>query len=110
MRLTPQEMDRLTIFVAAELARRRLNKGVKLNYPESVALICDEVLEQVRAGKSYAEVLKYAGQILSIEDVLPGVAEMITLIQVEASFPDGTKLLTIRNPIQLTSRKGGITL
>jgi urease gamma subunit len=100
MFLTPREMDRLTIFTLAELARRRRNRGIKLNYPESAALICDEVLEEARAGRSYEEVLHHACNLLTRDDVMEGVPEMLSLLQIEAMFPDGTKLVTLRNPIR----------
>jgi urease gamma subunit len=100
MRLTPKEMDRLTVFTLAELARRRQARGLKLNHPESVAIICDAVFEEARAGRSYDEVLAQASATLTRADVLPGVAEMIGLLQVDAMFPDGTRLVTLRNPIQ----------
>ncbi len=100
MLLTPREMDRLTIFTLAELARRRRNRGIKLNYPESVALICDEVMEEARAGRSYQEVHQHGHRVLSRDDVMEGVPEMLGLLQIEAVFPDGTKLITLRNPIR----------
>ncbi len=100
MRLTPREDDRLKIFTAAELARRRRGRGLRLNHPEALALICDEVLEAARDGRPYAEVLAIGGSVLGRDDVLEGVAEMLPLIQVEALFLDGTKLLTIHQPIR----------
>jgi urease gamma subunit len=100
MRLTPKELDRLTIFSAAELARRRRARGLKLNHPEAVALICDEVLEEARAGRSYQEVLDHGQAVLSRSDVLDGVPELLPLLQVEAVFEDGTKLLTLQQPIR----------
>ncbi len=100
MRLTPREQDRLTIFTMAELARRRRKRGLKLNHPECVALICDEVLEEARAGRPYEEVVELGGRVVSRADVLDGVAEMIPFVQVEALFPDGSKLLTIHQPIR----------
>lgn len=100
MRLTPKELDRLTIFSAAELARRRRARGLKLNHPEAVALICDEVLEEARAGRSYEEVLAHGLVVLNRGEVLEGVPEMVTLLQVEALFEDGTKLLTLHRPIR----------
>jgi urease gamma subunit len=100
MKLTPREQDRLTIFTMAELARRRRARGLPLNHPESVALICDEVLEEARAGRPYAEVLERGRRILGRADVMEGVPEMVPLIQVEALFPDGSKLLTIHQPIR----------
>ena len=100
MRLTPKELDRLTIFSAAELARRRRARGLRLNHPEAVALICDEVLEEARAGRSYQEVLDHGQALLSRSDVLEGVPELLPLLQVEALFEDGTKLLTLQQPIR----------
>jgi urease subunit gamma/beta len=100
MKLTPREQDRLTIFTMAEMARRRRARGIPLNHPEAVALICDEVLEEARAGRPYGEVLELGGWLLERGDVMDGVAEMIPFIQVEALFPDGSKLLTIHRPIK----------
>jgi urease gamma subunit len=100
MKLTPREQDRLTIFSMAELARRRRARGVRLNHPEAIALICDELLEEARAGRPYAEVVELGGRLLERPDVMDGVAEMIPLIQLEALFPDGSKLLTIHRPIK----------
>ena len=100
MRLTPAEMDRLTIFTAAEIARRRHAKGLKLNYPEAVALICDELLEDAREGKTYQEVMDHADRILARDDVLDGVAELAASIRLEATFNDGNKLIFIENPIR----------
>ena len=100
MRLTPRELDRITIFSAAELARRRRARGLKLNHPEAVALICDEVLEEARAGRPYQEVLEHGRSVLTRADVLDGVPELLPLIQVEAIFEDGTKLITLHQPIR----------
>jgi urease gamma subunit len=100
VKLTPREQDRLTIFAMAELARRRRARGVRLNHPESVALICDEVLEEARAGRPYAEVLELGARVLTRADVMEGVPEMLPLIQIDAMFPDGSKLLTIHHPIR----------
>lgn len=100
MRLTPREIDRLLIFLAGEVARRRRARGLKLNYPEAVALITAEILEGIRDGKSVAELMELGTQILTREEVMEGVAEMIQEIQVEGTFPDGTKLVTIHNPIR----------
>ncbi|MCC6176380.1 MAG: urease subunit gamma [Chloroflexi bacterium] len=99
MKLTPREVDRLTIFTMAELARRRRGRGLKLNHPEAVALICDEILEEARAGRPYAEVLAHAGGLLQRDDVMDGVPEMIPLLQIDALFPDGSKLVTVHTPI-----------
>ena len=100
MRLTPREDDRLRIFTAAELARRRRGRGLRLNHPEAVALICDELLEAARDGRAYQAVLELGSQVLGREDVMDGVAEMIPFLQVEAIFPDGSKLLTVHQPIR----------
>ena len=100
MRLTSKEMDRLTIFTAAELARRRRQRGLKLNYPEAVALICDELLEDGREGKTYEEVMTHAINILSTDDVLDGVPDLVTPIRLEVTFDDGNKLIYIENPIR----------
>jgi urease subunit gamma/beta len=100
MLLTPTELERLTIFTAAELARKRRAKGLKLNHPEAVALIADEILEGAREGKSVAAMMSLGSMILSTDDVLPGVAAMVPILQVEGVFPDGTKLVTIHEPIR----------
>lgn len=100
MLLTPTELERLTIFTAAELARKRRAKGLKLNYPEAVALMSDEILEGAREGRSVVDLMGYGSTILSTDDVMPGVAAMIQLLQVEGVFPDGTKLVTIHQPIR----------
>lgn len=99
MNLTPTEMDRLTIFTAAELARRYRSLGIKLSHPEAVALICDEVLTAARRDLAYEDIRDLAGRLLTTDDVQPGVAEMIPLICVEASFAQGTKLIAIFDPI-----------
>ena len=99
MHLTPREVDKLLIFVAAEVARRRRERGLKLNYPEAVALISAELLEGARDGKSVAELMRYGKQILHREDVMEGVPEMLAEVQVEATFPDGTKLVTVHEPV-----------
>lgn len=100
MLLTPTEMERLTIFSAAELARRRRVRGLKLNHPEAIALITDEILEGARDGRSVAEMMSVGSTILTQEDVMPGVAAMIPILQVECVFPDGTKLVTLHQPIR----------
>ncbi|GAA6756576.1 hypothetical protein Thermus77420_20520 [Thermus thalpophilus] len=100
MRLTPREIDKLLIFMAAEVARRRRARGLKLNYPEAVALITAEILEGIREGRSVTELMTMGSQILTREDVMEGVAEMIEEIQVEGTFPDGTKLVTVHRPIR----------
>jgi urease gamma subunit len=99
MELSPRDKDKLLIFTAALLAERRKAKGLKLNYPESIALISAEIMEGAREGKSVAEMMSYGRTILSVDDVMDGVAEMIHDVQVEATFPDGTKLVTVHNPI-----------
>ncbi|MDJ0903036.1 MAG: urease subunit gamma [Xenococcus sp. MO_188.B8] len=100
MKLSPQEKDKLTIFTVGLLAERRKAKGLKLNYPEAVAYISAEILEGAREGKSVAELMSYGTTLLSRDEVLEGVSEMIAEVQVEATFPDGTKLVTVHNPIQ----------
>jgi urease subunit gamma len=100
MHLTPREVDKLLIFVAAEVARRRRERGLKLNYPEAVALISAELLEGARDGKSVAELMRYGGQILSRDEVMEGVPEMLAEVQIEATFPDGTKLVTVHDPLR----------
>lgn len=100
MRLTEREIDKLLIFTAAEVARRRRARGLKLNYPEAVALITAEVLEGIRDGKTVQELMAYGATILSREDVMEGVPEMAPEIQIEGTFPDGTKLVTIHDPIR----------
>jgi urease subunit gamma len=100
MNLTPRERDKLMIALAAVVARARLARGVKLNYPESVALITDFVLEGARDGKSVAELRSESGKILTRNQVMEGIPEMICEMQVEATFPDGTKLISVHDPIQ----------
>ena len=100
MDLTPREKDKLIIFTAALLARQRKDRGVKLNYPESIAYISSAILEGARDGKSVAELMSYGRQLLTTDDVMPGIESMIADIQVEATFPDGTKLVTVHDPIQ----------
>eukprot|EP01038_Epipyxis_sp_PR26KG_P018116 gene18116-25466_t len=99
MELTPREKDKLLIFTAALLAERRKARGLKLNYPEAVALISAAVMEGARDGKSVAELMSYGTTLLSRDEVMDGIAEMIPDVQVEATFPDGTKLVTVHNPI-----------
>jgi len=100
MRLTEREIDKLLIFTAADVARRRRARGLKLNHPEAIALITAEVLEGIRDGRSVSELMSYGAQILTRGDVMEGVAEMIPEIQVEGTFPDGTKLVTVHDPIR----------
>jgi urease gamma subunit len=100
MRLTPRELERLQLFSAAELARKRRARGVKLNYPEAVALLCDEIIEAARDGKMMAEAMEVATTTLRRADVIDGVAEMIDKLQVEAMFTDGVKLVTVYDPIK----------
>lgn len=100
MHLTPREREKLMVVVAADLARRRQNRGLKLNHPESVAIITYEIMEGARDGKSVAELMSYGTTILKREDVMAGISEMIHDVQVEATFPDGTKLVTVHNPIR----------
>lgn len=99
MELSPRDKDKLLIFTAALLAERRKMRGVKLNYPEAIALISAEVMEGARDGHSVAELMSYGKTILRAEDVMEGIPEMLPEIQVEATFPDGTKLVTVHNPI-----------
>jgi urease subunit gamma len=100
MNLTPREKDKLLVAMAAVVARRRRERGVKLNYPEAIALISDYVVEGARDGRSVAELMRDGATVLSRADVMDGIAEMIHDIQVEATFPDGTKLVTVHNPIR----------
>jgi len=100
MHLTPREQEKLLIFVAAEVARKRQTRGLKLNHPEAVAIISAEILEAARDGKSVAEIMTFGATILKRDDVMDGVAEMIHDVQVEATFPDGTKLVTVHDPIR----------
>ena len=100
MRLNEREKDKLLIFTAGELARKRKDRGLKLNHPEAIALITSEVLEGIRDGKSVAELMSFGTTILTRDDVMEGIAEMIPDIQVEGTFPDGTKLVTIHDPIR----------
>ena len=100
MHLTQREQERLLIFVAAEVARRRKNRGLKLNYPEAVAILTAEILEAARDGKSVSEIMTFGATILRREDTMEGVPEMIHEVQVEATYPDGTKLVTVHDPIQ----------
>ncbi|MCB1864268.1 MAG: urease subunit gamma [Chromatiales bacterium] len=99
MELTPREKDKLLLFSAAQLAERRRARGLKLNYPEAMALISFEIMEGARDGRSVAELMDYGRTLLGRDDVMDGVAEMINEVQVEATFPDGTKLVTVHDPI-----------
>jgi len=105
MLLTPTELERLTIYTAAELARKRRAKGLKLNYPEATAIIADEILEGAREGRSVADLIGYGSTILNADDVMPGVADLMPVLQVEATFPDGTKLVTVHDPIRPGKQK-----
>ena len=100
MNLTPREKDKLLIAMAANVARRRLERGVKLNYPEAVALISDAVVEGARDGRSVADLMQAGARVLTREQVMEGIPEMIADVQVEATFPDGTKLVTVHEPIR----------
>jgi urease subunit gamma len=100
MHLTPRELEKLLIVTAADLARRRQKRGLKLNYPESIAIITYEILEGARDGRSVADLMSYGTTVLGRGDVMDGVAEMIHDVQVEATFPDGTKLVTVHHPIR----------
>jgi len=105
MLLTPTELERLTIYTAAELARKRRGKGLKLNHPEATAFIADEILEGAREGRSVAEMISYGSTLLTTDDVMPGVGDMMHMLQVEATFPDGTKLVTVHEPIRSGKKK-----
>ena len=100
MQLTPREKDKLLVSMAATVARRRLERGVKLNHPEAVALITDHVVEGARDGRSVAELMEEAAHVVTRAQVMEGIAEMIHEVQVEATFPDGTKLVTVHHPIR----------
>ncbi|WP_455208240.1 urease subunit gamma [Kaarinaea lacus] len=99
MELTPREKDKLLLFTAALVAERRKNRGIKLNYPEAVAYISAAIMEGAREGKSVAELMSYGTTLLTRNDVMDGIPEMVDEVQVEATFPDGTKLVTVHNPI-----------
>jgi urease subunit gamma len=99
MELTPRDKDKLLLFSAAQLAERRRARGLKLNYPEAVALISFEIMEGARDGRSVADLMSHGREILGRDDVMEGVAEMVHEVQVEATFPDGTKLVTVHTPI-----------
>ncbi len=100
MHLTPRETEKLLLYLAGELAQKRKDRGLKLNYPEAVALISSQLQEAARDGRSVAELMQYGATLLSQDDVMEGVAEMIDEIQIEATFPDGTKLITVHKPIR----------
>ncbi|HEX7734950.1 MAG TPA: urease subunit gamma [Ktedonobacteraceae bacterium] len=100
MNLTQREQDKLLVYMAAELARKRQARGLKLNYPEAIAIITSEIMEAARDGKSVAEIMTFGTTILRREDVMDGIAEMVHDVQVEATFPDGTKLVTVHDPIR----------
>ena len=100
MHLTPREIDKLLIVTAADLARKRRARGLRLNHPEAVALITAELLEAIRDGRLVSDIMEFGGTILTREDVMEGVPEMVEEVQVEGTFPDGTKLVTIHNPIR----------
>ena len=104
MNLTPREKDKLLIAMAANVARRRLERGVKLNHPEAIALITDFVVEGARDGRTVAELMEAGAHVVSADQVMPGIAEMIHDVQVEATFPDGTKLVTVHSPVRGSAR------
>ncbi len=106
MKLTPKEEERLTVFTAAEIARRRKERGVPLNHPETVAYVSDWCIERAREGHSVAEIRSAATELLGREDVMDGVPEMVDMIQVEPVFPDGTKLVTVHDPVRADSVDG----
>ena len=108
MNLTPREKDKLLVAVAAMVARRRLARGVKLNYPEAVALISDYVAEGARDGRSVADLMRDGARVIGRDQVMPGVADMVEEVQVEATFPDGTKLVTVHNPIRWGGAPGHV--
>ena len=100
MKLSPREKDKLLISVAAEVAKKRLNRGLRLNYPEVVAIISDHVVEGARDGKSVSDLMESGGLVIKKEQVMEGISEMVKEVQVEATFPDGTKLVTVHKPIR----------
>ena len=100
MHLTPREQEKLLIVVAADLARKRRARGLKLNYPEAMAILSAEIMEAARDGRSVAEIMDFGATILKREDLMEGVAEMLHEVQMEATFPDGTKLVTIHDPVR----------
>ncbi len=100
MHLSPREQEKLMVVVAADLARRRQHRGLKLNYPEAIAILSYEIFEGARDGRSVADLMSYGTTILTRDDVMEGVPEMIAEVQAEATFPDGTKLVTVHNPIR----------
>lgn len=100
MHWTPRELEKFTVVVAADLARRRQTRGLKLNYPEAMSIITYEIMEGARDGKTVAELMSFGTTVLKTSDVMDGVADMIHEVQVEATFPDGTKLVTVHNPIR----------
>lgn len=106
MKLTPKEQDRLTIFTLAELARKRRTRGLKLNYPEAVALISDEVMEEARAGRTYDEVVQHGMHVLHEDEVMDGVAELAATLYIEPVFDDGTKLIVLSHPIRQKAARG----
>lgn len=100
MHLQPKDLEKLLVVVAADLARRRQQRGLKLNHPEAIAIITYELMEGARDGRSVADLMSWGSTILTVDDVQEGVADMISMVQVEATFPDGTKLVTVHNPIR----------
>lgn len=100
MHFTPREKEKLMLHLAGEVAIKRKNRGVKLNYPESIAFICNHLMEGARDGKSVAELMQFGATLLRREDVMEGIPEMVKEVHVEATFPDGTKLITVMNPIR----------
>ncbi|MFV0523153.1 MAG: urease subunit gamma [Acidimicrobiales bacterium] len=100
MKLAPRELDHLTIFTVAQLARRRRDRGTRLNYEEAIAIICDEILEGARDGRTVAELMSYGREVVTAEQCMDGVPDLVHVVQVECTFPDGTKLVSVHEPIQ----------
>ncbi len=100
MKLSPREIDHMQIFQVAQIARRRRDRGTKLNYEEAIAIVCDEVLEGARDGRSVAELMAYGREVVTAEQCMDGVPDMIHVVQVECTFPDGTKLVSVHEPVQ----------
>jgi urease subunit gamma len=106
MMLAPRELDKMHIYAIAQLARRRRDRGTKLNYEEAIALVCEEMLEGARDGKSVAELMSLGRQVVTAEECMEGVPDLIHVVQIEGTFPDGTKLVSVHEPVQPASKKG----